>query len=146
MSNTINQLLSKQAEAIRNKSNSEKAADLLEQAAKLIRGESPEMKVNLSQFRAQKAKAKSDRLHRFSKVIGDDAIKTAESLLTQNGWKKSLAKDKNIWVNANKPGVQLIMNDKDFMVKMGNEVIQPKTELGFLQEYVSSQTTKPKTV
>lgn len=141
--NAIQELIKKQAMAVKAGSNQIKAAKLLEDAAKLLRADA-EKPIKLD-FAAV-VKAKQDRLAKFGQAIKDGRAKEAHQLLTNAGYIRGNHDPKEGTAIYSLPGKQrhylLKIKGESFTVTHGNDIKQAKTSLRDLQSYLEINKTK----
>src|SRR5665647_934196 len=140
---TVNELIRKQAMAVKNNSNAIKAAEALELAAKHLRAEATKpVKIDF----AAVVKAKQDRLANFGQAIKDGKIKEAHQLLTHAGYVRGNHDPKEGTAIYSRPGKQrhylLKIKGESFTVTHDNDIKQAKTPLSDLQSYLEINKTK----
>lgn len=137
----IKELIRKQAEAVKNKSNQILAAEHLEKAAALLRGEAAEP-VKTAGFR-EVARARKARAGEIMASHYAAKEKEVETLLADAGWGKAFSNETSIrYGKKGKPGLVLTITGKEFTVKEGDTVIQAPTDLSMLKTYLDKSTKK----
>ena|SRR5665647_750382 len=140
---TINELINKQALAVKGASNAIKAAEALEQAAKFLRADAAKpIKMDFAAI----VKEKQNRLAKFGQAIKDCRAKEAHQLLTSAGYVRGNHDPKEGTAVYSLPGKQrhylLKIKGESFTVTHGNDIKQAKTSLRDLQSYLEINQTK----
>jgi predicted outer membrane protein len=132
---TIAEILARQAEAIKEKSTAQAAADYLRKAADLLDGGvNKPVKVSFAEI----AKAKKSSVVRFSKAMQADKQKQIDDALKAAGWSLIGNKDgQKVYGKKDKPGLQLRIKGNSFEVYQGDQIQQAKTELTLLKNYLA---------
>ena len=137
---SISELIKKQAAAVKNGSNANKVADLLEEAAKLLRNEATKpISLGFNAVANAVAKAKETRLDGFAAAMkkgkGDDVkakLNNAGFVLVHQNLKDGI----DTYGSKAKPGVKIIVNGNSFSVKNGTTTVIEKTESAFIETYL----------
>ena len=138
---TINEIIQRQAAAVKQNSNALAAAEHLEKAAKLLRqgaqASQGAFKVDFSAI----PKAKADRIAKFNASVREGYLKELEAKLERFGWvpgRFDEKENKRYFGNSKKRGFRLIVSGNHFSVHHGEEIKLAKTEISFIDDYLQS--------
>lgn len=134
--------IKKQAEIIKDPGARLKLAEQFEAMAKTLRDATPAKQQTFREILASKNKdvaGRISRAERFGQAMAADRAKQATIALRAAGWRmKSDAKaDPQVWVTKVKPGLQLRVSGDSFEIVHGDEVVQPKTSMSLMKNYLS---------
>jgi hypothetical protein len=140
MSN-ISELIKKQAAAVIGQSNNIKAAEKLEEAARLLRGDTTSNEKKIAKFLSDRKQNKASARERFASAIHQNRIDKVESILKEKDWHfKIKTSNERVYTNLNHPGATLKITDEHFTLLKNGIEIKPKTHLIQLSEYLKHLT------
>jgi len=120
------------------------AAQHLEAAAALLRKEAG--KPVAHNFRKEAMAKKESRLDKIFAAMASTRNEKIDQVLAPAGWKLSSVKSpdgSDVYYNTSKQGYQIYIKENKFSARIGNEIVQPKTELASLGEYIQRLNKKP---
>lgn len=141
--------IQKQAALIKDAKAREALAAQFEQMARDLKAV-PTKAASFGEILGSVRKTKADRFaraERFGAAMRADQMSQAATDLRASGWsmKGTGKEDPQVWGMKGKPGLELSISGNTFQIKQSGDVLQPKTDLALMKNYLSPVGSNSKT-